>query len=580
MERQCLLEKARVYDTGYCLAIVVLGEDTVAWDNSSPRSDSYWSRIWPIAPRLSARLNRGLPASVQIRIKVRWPLLLIPLALINQIFAPHPVWIVLFIALLGFYIVSLMWVRTQAPLVTVARERIGTILVAGDILHEEFELRNESRLPVLWAEFVDDSELPGYNVGRVIACGASTFYRWRSEVMCERRGVFRLGPHQLNFGDPFGLFAVERDYQYIDMVLIYPRVVKLPPLELPHGNAGGTDWRRRPLRGSLPAASVSDYRPGDSLRYIHWPSTARRSRLTVKDLEVEPSGDVWVVLDLNRQVQSGEGSMGTLEHGIVLAASLAAELLAEGERRAVGLFTVSGDTQGMKLSKSDEVKKPIDENEVALPSDDLVQIIDRQVAAEEKTEDSSSTRQMHSVIVPPQSGRAQLWRIMSALAPVLSSDVPLADMLHSARDVLGRSRTLIVITPETSTSEIRVVNDIDNQITEFSPSHDNVTGRDVPLATVQESTDWLAQLLHLQSSGLDSSVLMVLPGDQDEAADASQQEAYGIVRGLLARYDIPAHVSRADSALQPILTFRRTKTVIRSTPSGGVVTYEVEEEVG
>jgi len=35
-----------------------------------------------------------------------------------------------------------------------------------------------------------------------------------------------------------------------------------------------------------------------------------------------------------------------------------------------------------------------------------------------------------------------------------------------------------------------------------------------------------------------------------------------------------------DAQLPPALTFRRTRRVIRSTPTGGVVTYEEEEEVG
>jgi hypothetical protein len=32
--------------------------------------------------------------------------------------------------------------------------------------------------------------------------------------------------------------------------------------------------------------------------------------------------------------------------------------------------------------------------------------------------------------------------------------------------------------------------------------------------------------------------------------------------------------------MRAALTFRRTRQVVRTTPSGGVVVYEVEEEVG
>lgn len=69
-----------------------------------------------------------------------------------------------------------------------------------------------------------------------------------------------------------------------------------------------------------------------------WASTARRGRIMVKDLEIEPSGNIWLVLNLDRSVQQ-EWAAGTLEHGIVVTASLAANLLAaEPARRAADLW--------------------------------------------------------------------------------------------------------------------------------------------------------------------------------------------------------------------------------------------------
>ena len=96
----------------------------------------------------------------------------------------------------------------------------------------------------------------------------------------------------------------------------------------------------------------------------------------VKELELEPSGDVWIVLNLHAAVQRGDGRGGTLEYAIILAASMAAEMVSGRERRAVGLLTASG-------------------NEV--------------------------------VALPPQPGQAQLWAIMAALAPAQPTSWPLAE---------------------------------------------------------------------------------------------------------------------------------------------------------
>jgi len=49
---------------------------------------------------------------------------------------------------------------------------------------------------------------------------------------------------------------------------------------------------------------------------------------------------------------------------------------------------------------------------------------------------------------------------------------------------------------------------------------------------------------------------------------------------LLARYSIPVQSFLTSAQLRAALTFRRTRKVIRSTPTGGVVTYEEEVEVG
>jgi uncharacterized protein (DUF58 family) len=429
---------------------------------------------------------------------------------LNQLLAPHPVWVALAITLLGLYGFGLVWVRYQAPHISLARRRISTILVAGDVLQEEFDLQNDSPLPVLWAEFLDSSDVPGYNPGRVVACGANSTYRWRAEVVCRQRGVFRLGPDVLHLHDPLGLFSLTFASEQTDAVLIYPRVVQLPAIALPHGDAQGADRRRRPLRGTLPAATVSDYRPGDSLRYVHWATTAHRGRLMVKDLEIEPSGDLWIALDLDETFHEGEGPSGTLEYAVMIAASLAAEALAASDRRAVGLLAVGA-------RGADGAPQPS--------------------------------------IVAPQTGQAHLWQILAALAPIRPAHVALGDVLASNRTALGRRASLIVVTPQTQPTSLNR--------TSAGADH-----------------DWTAELFHLKALGVDSSVVLVRGAPERAGSTSEEGPGFFPVQEVLARAEIPSTVVAAGSPLSALLTFRRTRKVVRSTPTGGVVTYEVDEEVG
>jgi uncharacterized protein (DUF58 family) len=421
-----------------------------------------------------------------VRLLVGWPLLLLPFVVFGQLVTPHPVWLALAICLTGLYLGAFLWVRAIVQGVDLTRQRQGSVLVAGDVLREDFELRNRANLQVLWAAFVDHSDLPGYAPGCVVAAPANGSYPWWAEVTCQQRGAFSLGPFALEVGDPFGLFLAVVRYDRTESVLIYPRVVQLPTVELPRGSAGGVTPRRRPLLGVLPAASVRDYALGDSIRHIHWPSTARRGHFMVKEMEQEPSGDVWIVLDLQRAVHRGEGAIGTLEHCIILAASMAAEMVSGRERRAAGLLTASGDDVS---------------------------------------------------VLPPQPGQAQLWAIMAALAPAQATESSLAALLRRNRTLLGRRHTLVIIT-----------------------------------AAGLNEDDWIAELIQAGAQELASTVLLVTqPADEERCA--------GTV-AVLQRLAIPVQVLRTDDVLPTALTYRRRRRVIRTTPTGGAFTVEIEEEVG
>jgi hypothetical protein len=377
-------------------------------------------------------------------------------------------------------------------------------------LQEEFELDNPGQLPLLWAEFVDESSVPDYQVGRIVACEGNNAYRWRTEVLCQQRGLYRLGPHALRLHDPFGLFRISIVNPHHEVVVIYPRVVHLPHVTLPRGNSQGADRQRRPMMGNLPAATVSDYHPGDSLRHVHWASTARRGRMMVKDLEIEPSGNLWLVLDLERRVQQGEGLAGTLEHGVTVTASLAAELLGGRDGRAVGLLAFGSEAA---------------ETHNGVGAGGLVEVL-------------------------PGVGSAHLWPILSALAPVSAGELQLGTLLASTRARIGRRSTVTIITPVASAIPAE----------RGGPTG----GMDV---------DWVAELVHLRGVGVASSVVLVVPADGALHHGAAMQ-------ALLARLDIPCTVLTAGAPLPALLTFRRRRRVVRSTPTGGAISYEVDEEVG
>ena len=79
--------------------------------------------------------------------------------------------------------------------------------------------------------------------------------------------------------------------------MVYPPTYPLPGFSPPVGQVSGGDaLRRRTHYVTTNVAGVRDYVPGDSFNRIHWPSTARTNRLIVKEFELDPLSDVWLML--------------------------------------------------------------------------------------------------------------------------------------------------------------------------------------------------------------------------------------------------------------------------------------------
>jgi uncharacterized protein (DUF58 family) len=184
----------------------------------------------------------------------------------------------------------------------------------GDVLFLESTLANPRPLPLPWVEVwellpsglsPDGPSERSYVVSdhvwvsRGVALWPYQRLRWRRRLVCQRRGVFRLGEVRLRSGDPFGFFERERIWRDRLELLVYPRVVPLRRLALPlHHPALDVVSPSSPVADPTRTATVRDYRPDDARRMIHWPTTARRGNLQVRVLEPATSLHVSLLLDV------------------------------------------------------------------------------------------------------------------------------------------------------------------------------------------------------------------------------------------------------------------------------------------
>jgi uncharacterized protein (DUF58 family) len=150
------------------------------------------------------------------------------------------------------------------------------------------------------------------------------------------RGRHPLGPVQLVRTDGLGLVRATRDLGGGTALWVHPRMHTLRPPPMPWDPVTGrADGRAGP--GGVTFHRLRDYRPGDDVRHIHWPSSARAGGLLVRDTVVPAEPGVVVVLDTATSAYDGGDRF---EHAVRVAASLLAA--GAGAGHPVRLRTTAG----------------------------------------------------------------------------------------------------------------------------------------------------------------------------------------------------------------------------------------------
>lgn len=137
------------------------------------------------------------------------------------------------------------------------------------------------------------------------------------------RGRYSLGPGRLLVWDPLGLTRLELVVDRQAGVTVRPRVPELQTLFTDAG-AWGDGGRRASLRrpSGLEPHGVREYSEGEPLRAVHWPTSARRGELMVRELEDAPRDNVAVVLDVESEWAVGTRGDSSLDDAVRATAGL------------------------------------------------------------------------------------------------------------------------------------------------------------------------------------------------------------------------------------------------------------------
>ena len=241
-------------------------------------------------------------------------------------------------------IVCYVWTVFGIRGISVQAENPPEHCQVGERFQQEITISNSSRIPKLWLKVEQNSDMPRQRDATVLNVFPGGSCCWRTSVHCQHRGRYNLGSVAATATDPFGLFSRERNFGEPRSILVYPATFDLPLFRLSSFSDFGHGSGYQSIGQISPnASSVREFTTGDSLRHIHWHSTAHTDKLMVKvfdpDRSYNGSKTVWVVLDMDRTSHLGEGEESTEEYGVTIAASLIRKHLGSGMR--VGMVASS-----------------------------------------------------------------------------------------------------------------------------------------------------------------------------------------------------------------------------------------------
>jgi uncharacterized protein (DUF58 family) len=146
----------------------------------------------------------------------------------------------------------------------------------------------------------------------------------RYEVISRPRGVYTVGPARISIGDPLGFTESTSTFGHASRLVVYPRIEHFDGVPTGRGQDQTISTSRASFwhTGGEDFYTLREYQHGDDMRRVHWPSSARRDELMVKQLEMPWQSRAFIVLDPRAEPhasaesfeQAVRGAASTLHH--------------------------------------------------------------------------------------------------------------------------------------------------------------------------------------------------------------------------------------------------------------------------
>lgn len=219
-----------------------------------------------------------------------------------------------------------IWV-SQRPLRAVVTRRLVAVRVPrGDPIMVDYRVRNSTRFRSGRATIIDRCADAEVRV-EVAPVASNAEESVTGAIPTRRRGVFDVGPFEIERIDPFWLTVGRRRDSERSSVIVHPKIYDLVG---PHGAVRVVEnesvLRRATADPMSGFVSMREYVAGDDPRMIHWPTTARTGTLMVREHVEVRRPEFTVVLD----TAPSAGTADDFEEAVDVAATLSVHAIRTG----------------------------------------------------------------------------------------------------------------------------------------------------------------------------------------------------------------------------------------------------------
>ncbi len=249
--------------------------------------------------------------------------------------------------------IARLWDRNSLKRVSYKRKLSSDRVFFGEKIDLEVEIANRKPLPLPWIQIDDEiprnvtmlkgktdvSHLPTNVVlNNMFSIGWYHKIKRHYPLLCSQRGLYTFGPAVMRTGDIFGFFVRQEEVSELQQLIVYPRIVPLEYLLTPSRQPmGDIRIKSKLFQDPILTQGVREYHYGDSLKRIHWKSTARHGELQTRIFEATTTIDMAIFLDVRTVAAPYWGNVPEkLELAIITAVAVAKYSLTNGYR--VGLY--------------------------------------------------------------------------------------------------------------------------------------------------------------------------------------------------------------------------------------------------